>query len=298
MAGLDLHIHSRASADGQYGPAELVELAAGRGIRTMAVADHNTARAVAETAALAGRAGIGFIPAIELDCFFEGVWLHVLGYWIDPQSPGLSAVEESVIEREQVLGEVKLAAYEKLGLVLDRDRIHRLAPNGVIWGETVAEVVLADPRNRSHPLLAPYFPGGRRSDNPLLHFDWDFCSPGRPVHYPVEYISLSEAVAVIGEAGGVAFLAHPGRDVKEEAGLLKKIAAQGLAGLEAFSSYHSVEQTRFYRDQGRKLGLALSCGSDFHGRTKPNIRIGSVECGDEQGVLNALRALRPGEAAR
>ena len=43
---IDLHIHSKYSDDGEYTPAQLVEMCEEKGIRIMALADHNTAEGV------------------------------------------------------------------------------------------------------------------------------------------------------------------------------------------------------------------------------------------------------------
>lgn len=132
--------------------------------------------------------------------------------------------------------------------------------------------------NKNNPLLAPYYPNGSRSDNPYVNFYWDFCSQGKPAYVPVHYMSLANAVTLIRRAGGIAVLAHPGNNIHENLSLLKGIVEQGVSGIEVYSSYHTAKQTEFYRNQAKLLGLAMSCGSDFHGKTKPKIMVGSVEC--------------------
>lgn len=287
MGCLDLHLHSQHSLDGQLSPRELVNLALGQGVRLLSLTDHNTCAGVSEMARLASEAGLGFITGIELDCRFKGVWLHVLGYGIDPSFTDFTVLENRITAQERLNAAAKLQAFAALGLQVNEDRISRLSSNGVIWGEMIAEALLADPAHQHNPALAPYRPGGSRGDNPMVNFDWDFCSPGQVAHFPVEYVELAEAVGLIEKAGGRAVLAHPGRDVKENAALLAQIAEHNLWGLEAYSSYHTPKKTRFYVEQGRKLGLVLTCGSDFHGKTKPTIKMGSVTC-DHENLLSEL----------
>ena len=76
---VDLHIHSTYS-DGHMTPDELVLDAEKKGLRYIAIADHNTVNAYIETDILNNKM---VIPAIEFDCWYQGVLVHILGYGID-----------------------------------------------------------------------------------------------------------------------------------------------------------------------------------------------------------------------
>lgn len=52
----------------------------------------------------------------------------------------------------------------------------------------------------------------------------------------------------------------------------------GLQGVEAFSSYHDAETAKYFLKKGREHNLLVTCGSDFHGKTKPVIEIGETMC--------------------
>ncbi|WP_050697211.1 PHP domain-containing protein [Anaeromassilibacillus senegalensis] len=287
MSWLDLHMHSNQSDDGEYTPEELMELCVQNGVRTAAVADHNSTRAVQRAQTRAEALGITCISGVELDCTHQGVDLHLLGYWIDPMHPGFAAAEQDIWEQEQRAGSKRIELAKALGIQFKTCDALLSAKQGVVTGEMIAEAALEqDPEN---PLLAPYQPGGARSDNPFVNFYWDFFSQGKPAYVPITFMSLKEAVELVTAAGGVPVLAHPGNNVHENAELLADIAARGVKGLEAYSSYHSPEQTAFYLEQAAQLSLAVSCGSDFHGKIKPSIRLGGTECGGHEAEL--LRGL-------
>ena len=224
MASIDLHMHSAFSADGQFSPRELIELARREGVELLSLTDHNSARGCPEMASLAAEAGLSFISGIELDCRFQGVWLHVLGYGIDPAFPGFVELEEDIIRQERRNAEGKIKAFENMGFHLDRKKLAAISPNGMVWGEMIAEVLLGDESNQGNPALVRYRPGGDRADNPLVNFDWDYCAPGQAAHFRVEFIDLDQALELIGQAGGRPVLAHPGRDVKENPDFIKAIA--------------------------------------------------------------------------
>ena len=82
---IDLHLHTTAS-DGVCTPPQLVDMAWRAGISTMSVTDHDTVAAVAEIAVLTREIGMRFVPGIEITAVHEGRDVHMLGYFIDPDS--------------------------------------------------------------------------------------------------------------------------------------------------------------------------------------------------------------------
>lgn len=76
---VNLHIHSNFS-DGKLSPEELVMDAKNKGYRLIAISDHNTVDAYKNTDLLNNDS---VIPAIEFDCWYKGVLVHILGYGID-----------------------------------------------------------------------------------------------------------------------------------------------------------------------------------------------------------------------
>lgn len=69
---------------------------------------------------------------------------------------------------------------------------------------------------------------------------------------------------------------------------LEKTRALGFDGVEAFSSYHSPEQAVAFYRQARARGLFVSCGSDYHGKTKPAVALGGYGALPPDFALAAL----------
>src|SRR5688572_8928127 len=88
MSSGDFHTHSNRS-DGVLSPADLVRLAASRGVRLLALTDHDSMEGVPEALATAREAGITLIPSIEMSTDIPGDEAHVLGYFLDPNDPHL-----------------------------------------------------------------------------------------------------------------------------------------------------------------------------------------------------------------
>jgi predicted metal-dependent phosphoesterase TrpH len=86
---VDLHIHSTAS-DGTLTPSEVVHLALERGLRVIALTDHDTVSGVVEAQAAAAGSGLEVIAGVEINAAGDGTSLHMLGFYVDPQNPPLT----------------------------------------------------------------------------------------------------------------------------------------------------------------------------------------------------------------
>ena len=85
---VNLHIHSTFS-DGTVNPETLIEQAKAKELKYISISDHNTLNAYLETDILKENI---IIPAIEFDCWFGTVFLHMLGYGIDVNNSKIQAL--------------------------------------------------------------------------------------------------------------------------------------------------------------------------------------------------------------
>ncbi|GFP76998.1 PHP domain-containing protein [Clostridium fungisolvens] len=290
MSYIDLHMHSCYSDDGEFKPQRLVDFCLDKNIKYFSIADHNSVRAIVEAKEYCIGKDIEIIPAIELDCSIDKVNLHVLGYGIDYNEKIFHEIEENIITQEQTASKERMRLVRELGIDFSDEVITSLSRNGVVNGEMIAEAAMMFDEAHENPLLKPYYENGSRSDNPYVNFYWDYCAQGKPAYVEVKFISLQEAVKIIKESGGIPVLAHPGNNVKEKVDLLEDIIACGIKGIEVYSSYHNKEQVAFYKEFALKHKLLLTCGSDFHGKTKPSISLGGTECEhNEERIIAELK---------
>lgn len=85
---VNLHVHSTFS-DGKMDANVLVEQAKAKGLKYIAISDHNTLNAYLETDILKEDM---VIPAIEFDCWYGTVFLHMLGYGVDVNNAELQSL--------------------------------------------------------------------------------------------------------------------------------------------------------------------------------------------------------------
>lgn len=276
MINIDLHIHSNYSLDGQFTPTELIEMSLKNELEYVALADHNTVNGIDEAIAATENTNLKVITGIEIDCQLNGRNLQILGYYFDHKKPIFQEIEADILKQEQQATELKLALLKQLDVYVGEAAIMEKAINGIITGEMVAEVLLDSPENDGNEILEPYRPNGSRGNNPQVNFYWDYCSSGKPLYVPIKYLSLKDAINIVKENGGVTVLAHPSIMVFEDEDFLDQVMAEGLDGIEVYSSYHSAKQQEFYKSYALKHGYLMTYGTDFHGATKPTISLGCV----------------------
>ena len=294
---IDLHIHSNFSSDGDFTVSQLMEQCQEAGIKIMSITDHVSVKANHEAKRIAKDYNIRYISGIEIDCRYNGIDLHLLGYGIDEKSPDFDRLEEHIWAEERNASAQRLEMFKELGLVATKKELNQLSnlEEGGIWtGEIFAEVFLAKPEYLNQELLLPYRENGPRGDNPFVNFYWDFCGQGGSCYVHLDFPSLEEAIQMVHKNGGKAILAHPGNNLKGQLELIGEMIPLGLDGIEAFCSYHDAITTDTLYDFGLKHGLIMTAGSDYHGKTKPAVRLGGYYCpvqGEDLETALSLKGL-------
>jgi predicted metal-dependent phosphoesterase TrpH len=261
VIAFDGQSHSTRS-DGSLEPAEVVARAAAAGVEVLALTDHDTVAGVGEVLAGGRRLGVRVVPAVELTAV-DGAHdeLHVVAYGIDHEAPGLvAALADLRADRERrVLAMAD--RLEELGLALARDELDERRRAGLPLGRPhLARAVLGHPRN--WPRLAAE---GIAAAGGLFPA---YLVPGAPAYVARERPTVAEAITLVHEHGGVAVWAHPFWDLADPAEVeatLRRFAAAGIDGAEAFYPAHDRAQTHLLDDLAGELGLLATAASDFHG---------------------------------
>ena len=253
----DLHIHTTAS-DGTWTPKELVQQALQVGLGALAVTDHDSVGNVAETARLAQSAGLKFLPAAEICSTKADLSFHILGYGIDiTNKPLLELMQHN----------------EKLLEQKDVDSIRLLERDG--WPVSSVEFAryAYDRRRGGWRALAYLIDKGLCSG--VNDFFQRIFTPEHDLGFP-EFPPISEVVAAIHGAGGVALCAHAasgfhGPGLERVMDLLR---VEPLDGVECYHSGHSKEGTERLLCHCHKHDLLISGGSDCHGSFVPGRNLG------------------------
>jgi predicted metal-dependent phosphoesterase TrpH len=242
----DLHTHTYYS-DGKYSPAELVERAGTCGIRFLSITDHDNVDGIEEAIETANQLGIELIPGVELSSEHKDREVHILGYFFDYKNPEL---QEYLIKFRQL----RLKRAEKI--------VEKL--NTMSIPLKMADVLLKTKGNAS--IGRPHIAIALLENNYIGNYYEAFVryiGDNKPAYEKKPNISTKEAINLIANAGGLSFIAHPGKAIRDE--MLIEIIELGIDGIEVIHPSHSSEMISYFQDFVGQYFLLESGGSDFHG---------------------------------
>ncbi len=249
---VDLHAHTTVS-DGTLSPRELVALAAERGIRVLAVTDHDTVDGIVAARVAAADFGVILVPGVELSTTEHGVEVHVLGYGVDPDDPSLRLnlrdLARSRVERITAM----IDKLHDAGYAIDRDRILSQAEEGSI--------------GRPHVARALVEIGATASVDDAFQ---RFLKPGRPGWVPRDPFTPEQAVGLLVDHGVLPVLAHPWSTGNIYT-ILRRLIPLGLQGMEVYYGEYDDARRSALRDIADEHALIATGGSDYHG---PRFRTG------------------------
>lgn len=243
----DLHSHTSAS-DGSLDPDDLLDHAAECGVHALAITDHDTLAAFDRVDASAARTRL--IPGIELSTAWRNHGVHIVGLDVDPACAAL----RSGVERQQ------RARDERARLIARRLRSKGLPD---VLGD-VLDIANGDPVGRPH-FAAHLVRAGIAKDTRTAFRK--YLGQGKAGDVRHCWATLPEVVRWIVQAGGIAVLAHPAK-YRLTRTRLRALAAEfrdaGGTAIEVVCGQQSPNTTAHLAQLARDMGLAASCGSDFH----------------------------------
>lgn len=261
----DLHTHTTHS-DGTLSPRELVACAKSKGLSCIAITDHDTVSGISEGKAGGNDEGIEVVSGVEVSVMFEGGTMHILGHFLNADDRDLlkklSGVQEARRERNPKM----IQRLNELGFELCMEDVEKIAGGRQVGRPHVASAMVKK---------------GYAKDRQEA-FD-KYLGKGRPAYIEKRKMTSEEAIGMIRKAKGTASLAHPAylnlgsREAFET--VLRRLADEGLQGIEAYSSHHSGEEAEDYERVAKRFGLVATGGSDFHGGNKPNAELGVMAGG-------------------
>jgi 3',5'-nucleoside bisphosphate phosphatase len=269
--GVDLHVHTTHS-DGGCSPAEVVRAAAAVGLSALAITDHDTISALAIARPEAERLGIELVNGIELTTECDGREFHILGYFIHDDDSALRTVTDHLRRaRKQRLHRL-VDRLHSLGLTIDVTTLERAFPRATLGRKHLADWLVRSGQVASRREVFERYLGD-----------------GGPAEVPKPRVPIREGIALIKGAGGVAGLAHPPYDLRQQ--WLGDLVDTGLGAIEVDGPGISARLGRRWRAWAKELDLVPTAGSDFHAADRPGRWVGSITT--PAGDLELLRRALP-----
>ncbi|MCY4399891.1 MAG: PHP domain-containing protein [Gemmatimonadetes bacterium] len=244
---LDLHVHSTAS-DGTVPPEEVVDRAIAGGLDVLALADHDTIAGVRRAIRHARGRRLHIIPAIEMSSTFEGMDIHILGYFVDIESAAFHWHTRHNLERRDARMSEMVERLARQGITITREQLDEQRGS--------AEVAFSRPHLARALVKAGYARGVPDAFARLI-------GNNSPAHVLTQVATPEEVTETVRNAGGIPVWAHPPARYLQK--LLPRLVEAGLGGLEVYrASRGSVPVSRL-ESAARAHDLVVTGGSDWHG---------------------------------
>jgi predicted metal-dependent phosphoesterase TrpH len=256
----------------------VVFAAAEKGLKAIAITDHDTMKGLPDAVQAGREAGVEVVPGVEISAEWDHGILHILGYFLDPGHP----------ELVRTLDYLRQSREERIRRILDK--LSGLKVNLSV--EEVNEEAGGGVPGRPH--IARALARKRYVSGLQDAFD-RYLKKGAAAYVKKTKLSPKESLRLILAAGGLPVMAHPYSVVDDGTVALEDIVRDlvscGLRGIEVYYPEHSGEQTKAFLELAGKFDLAVTGGTDFHGSNKPGVQLGVVP-GQDPLPYSLLEELR------
>ena len=276
---IDLHMHTDVS-DGEFSPEEVVNIAIKKGLKAIAITDHDTTIGINAAIEYAKGRNIEIVPGIEIYCYEEDIGfdeVHILGLVVEHENKDLIKFTE-ILRQDRFKQKRKIISkLRNLGFDVKLEDIPNVENVSIGKPHIALELIKKYPKEFSSVREV---------------FD-RYLGVGKPAYSERSYkVRITEAINIIKKAGGVSFLAHPGCYADNDAlELINIFTGKGGQGIETIYPYDLVfpkeydkikteRKILFFKDIAKKLGLVESGGSDFNGKVRKST-IGCVNVDNE-----------------
>ena len=280
MADRDIHLHTTVS-DGGLSPTEVVERAAARGVRTIAITDHDTISGVAEAVAAGERLGVKVVPGTEISVKGPSGSMHLLGYFGEIRPEPLATRIEEIAAFRANRNRMIVDRLVELGVPITWESVEQRAKGQV-----------------GRPHIAEAMVEAGHVETKQDAFD-QYLATGMPAYVEAGSLTPTQAIELVTQSGGVPVLAHPNSlklGSEELSALVGAMSAAGLAGLEVYRPDFDPSMRAAYLELCDRYGLIPCGGSDFHRVEPEGLDIG--DNGDPPLPDTSLLALLDTIAAR
>lgn len=258
---VDLHIHTIAS-DGTFTPEEIVLEAKNRGLKAIAITDHDTVDGLIEAKNKAKDIEIEFIQGIEISCNTNEYEVHILGYFLNLEDKKFMSELDELKKARDIRNFKIVEKLKNCGIEANLEEIADMAPGKII--------------SRLH--FANYLVKKGVTISKEEAFDKYLGKRGK-AYVPKENFPPERAVKILNDNGAFVSLAHPKLVVNNDGiieNMISNLVKFGLNGIEAQYGTFSPSDIKKYKKMAKRHSLLVTGGSDFHGANREGVNIGDT----------------------
>ena len=250
---IDFHTHTFYS-DGLGTPEMNVRMARIKGLDVMAITDHDKTDGYEEARMTGKKWGIQVIPGVEISTDIY----HILGLGIDPKEPEfIKFLEKSNNEQRNVcIG--RIGCLQAKGVPITLEKVVRVCPTSRLGKFNILYTMLQDQECGDFFMRTE----GKKLTKKLYERYLKNEAGKEEVVDKNTSITAPEAIRQIHNAGGIAIIAHPFKEVKRLSEL-DELVRVGLDGLEVQPGFNG--ENEMAKKYAQEHNLPLTYGSDYHG---------------------------------
>ena len=274
MVKVDLHLHTTHS-DGTLSPRQLVDLCASRGLKAIAISDHDSTEGIPEALAAATRHDVEIIRAIELSTDVPGAEIHMLGYFVNTDDHPFQDLLKKFRNGREDRGRKMVEKLNALGIDISWEQVERIADGASVGRPHIAQAMV----ERGYMKY--------KKDA----FD-QYLGRNGPAYVERMRLKPEDAVKVLVDNGALPVMAHPlyyeRKDMTKLRTTVANLKDAGMVGLEVYYGEFSGEEVEMLKGLAQELGLVPCGGSDYHASGNP----GEIQPGSAGPPMDSVEALR------
>ena len=248
---IDFHSHAKYS-DGVDDPTTLIRSMKLRGIDVMVITDHDNLKRYFNAIDEAKKWNIELIPGTEVSTTV----FHILGLNVDPYNEDFEKFLAKIRDLQGQTSDKRIKLLSDYGFSITKEKLQNAFPESRLGKYNVFMTMLTDPD--CYEMMERELPDSSVDEK----YERYFGRNGVANDIKRKEAHAKEAIAQIHNAGGIAIVAHPFKQVKH-AKDLDSLVKYGLDGIEIQPFYG--DRNIQFREYAKEKNLLTTFGSDYHG---------------------------------
>lgn len=266
MIYADLHVHTNHS-DGVCEIREVLSRAKEKGIKTIAITDHDTVDQFDEIKKIGNELGIETIKGVEMSCYDKDVFkkVHIIGLWINDSTPNIKKLCDETLKCRDNYHKELIKELIKKGYDITYEDAKKYSKYSIVFKMNIFQALKEKyPNEMTKERYRELFASGTSKETDSK----------------MGYIPVEEGINAIRKDGGIAIIAHPCEYNNYDE--IEKYVGYGLQGIEVSHSKMKDIDYKKTLEIADKYNLVKSGGSDFH--DPKFIKFGECGLNEEQYI--------------
>lgn len=248
----DLHIHSTYS-DGSSGIEEIFSMANQKGLKGIAITDHDSILGLKKSEEINRKYNMKFISGLEVTCKVGKDKLHVLAYNINSNSEELIEYSYKILNFENKISRERIKLLHNIGIEIEEKEFFKESKGGPLY------------RGKLLKTLCNY--GYLKEEEIMKSIPLYFGKGGKcEADMEFQYYNFEDTIKLIKRNEGIPILAHPMKIKRKNEGLYKELINSNLIkGIEVYHPSANEKEQNELMEIVKERGLIFTGGSDYHG---------------------------------